>query len=109
MTETSLIMISFGPGIIQVHLGPPYESLRTNAYDTAILLVEVPIMNVLLSLPSQAGLEEKQRQSRLLTLWGSKTLPIHSLDILANTGPGYLANGWKGDRRYKMIEEISVV
>jgi len=38
-----------------------------------------------------------------------KTLTNHSSDILANTGPGYFANGWKDDRWYKPIDEINIV
>lgn len=60
----SLTMISLGPSTVQVKVGSLVRGTpRTNANDTPIHLVKVPIMNVLLSLPSQARLREKQRQS----------------------------------------------
>jgi hypothetical protein len=31
---------------------------------------------------------------------------VHHFDVLAITGPGYLARGWKGERRYAMAKDI---
>jgi hypothetical protein len=28
----------------------------------------------------------------------------HHLDVLAITGPGYWARGWRGDRRYETVK-----
>jgi hypothetical protein len=33
---------------------------------------------------------------------------IHSLESLHPSGPGYLARGWKGERRYAAMERRSV-
>jgi hypothetical protein len=31
---------------------------------------------------------------------------VHHFDVLAITGPGYLARGWKGERRYARVNNI---
>ena len=69
-------------------------------------------MNVLFSPPTQTGLEKREGKRYQYEKFGRhtliRTLTNHNLDILANTGPGYLARGCEGDSRYKTMDEINV-
>lgn len=57
ITETSLTMTSLGPGAIQLKTRLfVWEAQLTDTNNITIFLVEVPVMNVLLSLPTQACL-----------------------------------------------------